>query len=181
MDQIKAKLNHLKIPPRKVRLLADVIRGLPVQEAEAKLMLSPRRPKDALLKLLRSAVSNAKNNRKLAVEKLFIKEIRVDQGPKSKRWTPRSRGSAAMLEKKTSHVNLVLGVFENAKAPRFTIEIKKKVKDEEKKHEHKHDREKEVPKTEAPEKEKAKETKKSDVKSTAKIGGFKKMFQRKSI
>ena len=68
MDQIKAQLNFLRIPPRKVRLLADVIRGLPVQEAEAKLILSPRRPKDALLKLLRSAVANAKNNHKLVSE-----------------------------------------------------------------------------------------------------------------
>ena len=50
MEQVKVKLNHLKIPPRKVRILADVIRGLALQEAEAKLMMSPRRPKEALIK-----------------------------------------------------------------------------------------------------------------------------------
>lgn len=184
MDQIlKTKLNHLKIPPRKVRLLADVIRGLSLQEAEAKLMLSPRRPKDALVKLLRSAAANAKNNHKLVPEKLFIKEIWVDQGPKTKHWTPRSRGSAALIEKKTSHVTLILGVLETAKVPRFTIEIKKKVKKEEEKHEHKHKHEhpKEAPKAEAPEKEKPKESKKPEIKTSAKPGAFKKMFQRKSI
>ncbi|MGC9603405.1 MAG: 50S ribosomal protein L22 [Minisyncoccia bacterium] len=180
MDQIlKTQLNHLKIPPRKVRLLADVIRGLTVQEAEAKLMLSPRRPKDALVKLLRSAVANAKNNHKLETDKLFVKEIRVDQGPKTGHWTPRSRGSAALIEKKTSHVMLVLGVMEKAKAPRFTIEKKKKPEKEEKKHKHEHAEKAE--KAETLEKEKAKEAKKSDVKATAKTSGFRKFFQRKSI
>jgi large subunit ribosomal protein L22 len=176
---LKTKLNHLKIPPRKVRLLVDVIRGLPLQEAEAKLMLSPRRPKDALVKLLRSAAANAKNNHKLDPAKLFIKEIWVDQGPKTGHWTPRSRGSAALIEKKTSHVTLILGVLETAKVPRFTIEIKKKVKKEEKK----------KPKAEKPEEgegkkiptDKPKETKKPDTKTLAKPGAFKKMFQRKSI
>lgn len=187
---LKTKLNHLKIPPRKVRLLVDVIRGLPIQEAEAKLMLSPRRPKDALIKLLRSAVANAKNNHKLSPEKLFIKEIWVDQGPKTKRWTPRSRGSAAIIEKKTSHVTLVLGISEKIKVPRFTIEIKKPVKKEEK------EKKSKKPARNAPattsnisagaggEKtvvEKTKETKKSDAKPVAKPGVFKKMFQRKSI
>lgn len=186
---LKTKLNHLKIPPRKVRLLSDVIRGLPIQEAEAKLMLNPRRPKDALVKLLRSATANAENNHKLDPAKLFIKEIRVDQGPKTKRWTPRSRGSAAVIEKKTSHVTLILGILEKAKAPRFTIEIKKPVKKEEEKKPKKlaHTRHnfKDVGGNDAggekPVVEKTKEAKKPEIKVSAKPGIFKKMFQRKSI
>ncbi len=173
MEQVKVKLNHLKIPPRKVRILADVIRGLPLQEAEAKLMMSPRRPKEALIKLLRSAAADAKNNFKLDVSKLFIKEIRVDQGPKSKRWTPRSRGSASLIEKKTSHVTLILGLLLNGKAPRFTIEIKKKEKkDETKKHKHEKAEDSE---------DKSVDAVKSEVKAASKSGVFKKMFQRKSI
>ncbi len=172
MDQIKAQLNFLRIPPRKVRLLADVIRGLPVQEAEAKLILNPRRPKDALLKLLRSAVANAKNNHKLVSEKLFVKEIRVDQGPKSKRWTPRSRGSAGTIEKKTSHVTIILGFLENAKPNRFVIEIKKPVK-----------------KKEGQEKKKSEKTETVEKKSSApekpkpvgQPGVFKRVFRRKAI
>ncbi|MEK7169416.1 MAG: 50S ribosomal protein L22 [Patescibacteria group bacterium] len=181
MEQVKVKLNHLKIPPRKVRILADVIRGLPLQEAEAKLMMSPRRPKEALIKLLRSAAADAKNNFKLDVSELFIKEIRVDQGPKSKRWTPRSRGSASLIEKKTSHVTLILGLLPNGKAPRFTIEIKKKEKKDETTKKHKHEKAEDSESKSAPEKPKEKETAKAEVKASAKSGLFKKMFQRKSI
>jgi len=178
---IKAKLNYLRIAPRKVRILADVIRGLPIQEAEAKLMLNARRPKDALIKLLRSAVANAKNNHKIEADKLFIKEIRVDQGPKTGHWTPRSRGSASLIEKKTSHVSVILGVMENAKPRRFTIEIKKPVKQEEKK-KTKKGKKSEIENPEIIEKEKpAKEIKKSEVKGRTQSGSFKKMFQRKSI
>ena len=176
---LKTKLNHLKIPPRKVRLLADVIRGLPLQEAEAKLMLSPRRPKDALIKLLRSAAANAKNNHKLDPAKLFIKEIWVDQGPKTGHWTPRSRGSAALIEKKTSHVTLILGLLETAKVPRFEIVIKKKAKKEEK--EKKPKAEKGEENISAEKSEKTKEIRKPEKKASPTPGAFKKMFQRKSI
>ena len=180
MDQVlKTQMNHLKIPSRKVRILADVIRGLPVQEAEAKLLISPRRPKDALIKLLRSAVANARNNHKLDPNKLFIKEIFVNQGPKTGHWTPRARGSAALIEKKTSHITVILGLLETAKVPRFTIEIKKKVKKEEK--EKKPKAEKMEENISAERSEKSKEAKKPEIKASAKPGAFKKMFQRKSI
>ena len=154
--------------------MADVIRGLPLQEAEAKLMLNPRRPKDALLKLLRSAAANAKNNQKLDSEKLFIKEIRVDHGPKSKRWTPRARGSMSLIEKKTSHVSVILGVMENAKPRRFTIEIKKPVKKEEEK-------KKKSKKPEREKKSEAVEAEEKPAKPAAKPGVFKRVFRRKSI
>ena len=91
MKQPTAQLRYLRIAPRKVRSVADLIRGLPVQDAEAQLMVQRRRPAKPLLKLLRSAVANAKNNKQNA-DHLFISEIRVDQGPMLKRMLPRARG-----------------------------------------------------------------------------------------
>ena len=121
-----AQLRYLRIAPRKTRSVADLIRGLSVNEAEAQLMVQRRRPAKALLKLLRSAVANAKNN-KLNTDHLFVAEIRVDGGPMLKRYLPRARGSASPLQKKTSHVTLTLATNEKL-APKYTIVVPKKVK-----------------------------------------------------
>jgi large subunit ribosomal protein L22 len=103
-----AKLRYLHIAPRKVRLVANAIKGLSVNEAEAQLLMSPRRPASDLIKLLRSAVANAKHNAQLSPERLFVKEIRVDQGPMLERYMPRAMGRATAIQKKSSHVTLVL-------------------------------------------------------------------------
>jgi large subunit ribosomal protein L22 len=108
--------------------VVDLIRGLTVNDAEAQLLSQRRRPAGAILKLLRSAVANAKNNRKLNPDHLFITEIRVDQGPMLKRMLPRARGSASPIQKKMSNVTLVLGVNESQKPSRFKIVIPKKAK-----------------------------------------------------
>jgi large subunit ribosomal protein L22 len=126
MEQQKAQLRYLRIAPRKVRSVADLIRGLSVNEAQAQLAHVTRRPAQPLLKLLRSAVANAKN-KKLDPDHLFIAEIRVDQGPMLKRILPRARGSASPIQKKMSHVLLVLGVDEKLSS-KFTIPEKKKKK-----------------------------------------------------
>jgi large subunit ribosomal protein L22 len=123
-----AKLNYLRMAPRKVRLVGDVIRGLSVNEAEAQLLLERRRAAKPLLKLLRSAVQNAKNNRQLNQEKLYVENVRVDQGPMLKRSLPRARGSASLIQKKMSHVTLTLAESEKLLKPRFTITVQKKVK-----------------------------------------------------
>ncbi|MEK7629793.1 MAG: 50S ribosomal protein L22 [Patescibacteria group bacterium] len=168
---ISAKANYLRIAPRKTRALATILKGLSVNEAEGRLMLSPRRPAEALLKLIKSAVANAKNQQ-IEATKLFIKDIRVDQGPKSKRWLPRARGSASPLERKTSHVSLTLGIAEKDLMKRFTIKEKVKKDKEKEKKQHTHDHDQKEP-------EEGKK-KVSDVKP--KGGGiFKKVFQRKSI
>jgi len=170
---VSAQLKYLKIPPRKVRFVADLVRGLTVNEAESRLLLSPRRPGEPLLKLLRSAAANAVNNFKLEPTKLFVKEIFVDQGPKQRRWTPRARGSASTIEKKTSHVTVILGVSEEARVAKYTILPKPKKKAEakggaKKKHDEA-DHEKHAPAAEkaAPEAPKA--------------GFAKRVFRRKSI
>jgi len=126
METQTAKLNYLRIAPRKTRSVADLIRGLSVNDAEAQLMVQSRRPAKALLKLLRSAVANAKNN-KLEVDHLFVKEIRVDGGPMLKRYLPRARGSASPIQKKMSHVTIVLGINEKLK-PKYKIVVPKKTK-----------------------------------------------------
>ncbi len=127
MEQQVAKLNYLRIAPRKVRSVADLVKGLSVNEAEAQLMIQPRRPAKALLKLLRSAVANAKNNKRLNPDQLFVASIRVDHGPMLKRMLPRARGSASPIQKKMSNVTLLLGVHEAIK-PKYTIIVPKKVK-----------------------------------------------------
>ncbi len=133
MLQQTAKLNYLHIAPRKVRLIANTIRGLTVSEAEAQLLLRPQRSAKPLLKLLRSAIANAKNNQKLNLNELVISAIRVDEGPMLKRFLPRAMGRATPIHKKMSHVTLVLEERLSSKPSRFTIipPIKKK-KDEKK-------------------------------------------------
>src|SRR5271167_1775103 len=114
MDTQTAKLNYLRIAPRKTRSVADLVKGLSVNDAEAQLMVQSRRPAKALLKLLRSAVSNAKN-KNLNVDHLFVESFRVDGGPMLKRMLPRARGSASPIQKKMSNVTLTLGINEALK------------------------------------------------------------------
>lgn len=121
-------LNYLRIAPRKVRLVSDLIKGLPIAEAEAQLLGMRNRAALPILKLLRSARANVKNNKRLSEEKFFIEAIRVDGGPMLKRYLPRARGSASPLQKKMSHVTMVLAENPNLKPPRFTITVKKKTK-----------------------------------------------------
>lgn len=128
METIQATLRHLRIAPRKVRLAVNVIKGLSANEAEAQLMLSSRRSGDYLLRLLRSAIANATNNKKIPVTKLFVKNVYVNQGTKMKRGNPRARGSMALIEKKLSHVTIELGVREEEKENKFKIQDTKKAK-----------------------------------------------------
>ncbi len=185
MKQVTAQLKYLRIAPRKVRLLADTIRGLSIEEAEAKLLVSARRPKTALLKLVRSAQANAKNNHKLDPGMLYIKEVRVDQGPMLKRWMPRSRGSIAAIQKKMSHVTLILGIAEKPQTKRFSIVIKKKEKKEEgekKGTKQKPQQEISAEKAHAQEKTKEREQKPAaETKPKETKGALKKMFRRKAI
>ena len=129
METIVAKLKYMRMSPRKVRIYANIIKGLQVNEAEGQLLLSPHRTRDYLLRLLRSAIANATHNHKLNADTLYVKNIIVDNGPMTKRCTPRARGSASQIEKKTSHITIELGVRE-PRAKRFTIIAKKKKKEE---------------------------------------------------
>ena len=123
-----AKLNYLRMTPRKVRAVADLIKGLPVHEAEAQLMSMRRRAAVPLLKLLRSATANIKNGKRADEEKFYVESARVDQGPMLKRSLPRARGMATPIHKKMSHVTLVLAEKPDLAPPRFKIVVPKKVK-----------------------------------------------------
>ena len=106
--EISAKLNHLRIAPRKVRLVADLIRGENALKALAFLDHTSQKSAGPIAKLLKSAIANAKNNFQLDDKNLRIAKITVDEGPKLKRWRPRSMGRAFGIQKKTSHITLVL-------------------------------------------------------------------------
>lgn len=162
----KATLRYLRIAPRKARLVADVLRGLPVNDAEARLLTMRQRAAKPVLKLLRSALRGAKDKH-LDTEKLYIEEIRVDQGPMLHRYMPRARGGMSEIQKKMSHVILALGENPAQKPGKFTIpEPKKKSKDTETKRARK-------PKAEKAEAEQKPEPKKQP-------GFFQRTFRRKS-
>ncbi len=106
--EVKAKLNYLRIAPRKVRLVVDLIRGKNVKEARNILNFTTKRVALPVKKLLNSAISNAKNNFGLNENNLYIKKIFVNEGPKLKRYRPVSRGRGVEIQKKTSHITIIL-------------------------------------------------------------------------
>lgn len=132
MKQAIAKLNNLKIAPRKVRLQADLVRGMPVAVALAQLQVSRLRSSGPLGKLIKSAIANARML-KMDAHKLVVKTIFVDKGIMLKRYLPRARGSASELQKKFSHVTVILEESATAKQPEYRIhEAPKKAKKAEK-------------------------------------------------
>ena len=106
---VKAKASHIKMSPRKVRLVVDVVRGMDVAKAKDQLQFIHKAAVRPVLKLLNSAIANATNNFELKEDNLYVKEIRVDQGPTLKRWRPRAFGRAAPIRKRTSHISIILG------------------------------------------------------------------------
>ncbi len=106
--EVIAKLNSLRIAPRKVRLVAGLIRRLPIDVAEKQLVFLNKASSLPVLKLLRSAIANAEHNFKLDKQGLWVKTITVDGGMTIKRFRPRAHGSAAPIRKRTSHVTLIL-------------------------------------------------------------------------
>lgn len=128
--QVTAKLNHLRISPRKVRLVTDLIKGLSVKEAKTQLRFAIKKSASPILKLLDSAISNAKHNFNLDEDNLYIAKLTVDGGPSLKRWMPRAMGRATPILKRTSHISLVL----EEKVPSYVKpKIKEKLKPEEEK------------------------------------------------
>jgi len=105
---MRATLHSYRQSPRKVRLVADAIRGKRVPQALAALRFLTKRAAEPVKKLLESAVANALVGRALSKEKLVVKNITVDKGRTLKRSMPRARGSASPIRKRTSHITLVL-------------------------------------------------------------------------
>lgn len=124
-----AKLRHLRMSPRKVRLVVDLVRGLKVGEAQVQLRMQSKDAAVPLLKLLNSAIANAKHNHEMDVETLVIKKAFVDGGPVLKRWMPRAMGRATPVRKRTSHIVFVLeGEAKDKKEVKVKKEETKKAK-----------------------------------------------------
>ena len=105
-----AHLRFLRVAPRKVRLVADAVRGRKVGDALAMLKYTPQAAAEHLSKLLRSAVANAEQKGgRVDVDALYVKTLTVDGGPKMRRFMARAMGRAYRVEKKTSHVYVELG------------------------------------------------------------------------
>jgi large subunit ribosomal protein L22 len=105
---VRAKARYVRVAPRKARLVADQVRGLPVTEARTLLNFSSRGAARDIAKLLDSAAANAESNHDLIADDLRIATITVDEGPTIKRWRARARGRATRIDKRTSHISLAL-------------------------------------------------------------------------
>ena len=110
--EAKAYLKYLRISPRKVVILCDLIRGKDVKTAAAYLMQTPKAASEPMLKLLKSAVANAENNNGMDVEKLYVSTAIANPGPTLKRGMPRAQGRYNRILKRTTHITL--GVSEKA-------------------------------------------------------------------
>lgn len=104
----RAKLSYARLSPQKTRLVVDMVRGKAVQEAINILKFSPQKAAGIVSTLVNSAVANAEQKGVADVDRLFIKEIMVDQGPVLKRFLPRAQGRATKIRKPTSHILVVL-------------------------------------------------------------------------
>ncbi|QFG00861.1 50S ribosomal protein L22 [Psychrobacillus glaciei] len=108
MSQAKAIAKTVRIAPRKVRLVVDLIRGKQIGEAIAILQLTPKAASPVVEKVLKSAVANAEHNYDLDINNLVVSEVFVDEGPTLKRFRPRAMGRASAINKRTSHITVVV-------------------------------------------------------------------------
>lgn len=106
--EARAHLRYVRISPRKVQIVCDLIRGKSIPQATAILMTTPKAASEPLLKLMKSAAANAENNHNMDPEKLYVSEIFANPGPIIKRIMPRAQGRAYRINKRTSHVTLVV-------------------------------------------------------------------------
>ncbi len=106
MTKVKAQVKWVRIAPRKLSRVVALVRGKQALEALNTLRFMPQKGARILVKVIKSALANAKNNYKLAEEKMFICEAYVNQGITMKRWQPRARGRIFPIRKKTSHLTL---------------------------------------------------------------------------
>lgn len=111
--QSKAIAKTVRIAPRKVRLILDLVRGKEVGEAISILKLTNKRSSPIVEKLVKSAVANAEHNYDMDIENLYISEVYADEGPTLKRFRPRAQGRASKINKRTSHITVVVKEYED--------------------------------------------------------------------
>jgi ribosomal protein L22 len=105
---VNASARFVRVAPRKARLVADLVRGLPIEDALPLLRFSTRSAAQDIRKLIESAAANAEANHDLVADDLFIKDIHVDEGPTLRRYRPRALGRATRINKRTSHIAVAL-------------------------------------------------------------------------
>ncbi|MBI4125996.1 MAG: 50S ribosomal protein L22 [Deltaproteobacteria bacterium] len=105
---LKVHARYVRISPRKMRAVCNLVRGKKVDVVVDELLHSRRRAARSLLKLVRSAVANAKQKGNVGLEGFYVKELTCGDGPRMKRWLPRAKGSASPILKRMCHINLVL-------------------------------------------------------------------------
>jgi large subunit ribosomal protein L22 len=106
--EVTAKAKFIRIAPRKVRLVTNLIKGMNVVAAVDQLNFLSKKSAHPVLKLLNSAIANAENNFELQKNNLFIKSLTASEGPTIHRWMPKAHGSATPIRKRTTHINIVL-------------------------------------------------------------------------
>ena len=108
IPKAEATLKYARISSRKVKIVADLIKGKDIDEALAIVKYTPKASSEIIEKLLKSAIANAENNHNMAHEKLYVAEIYANQGPTLKRIRPAAKGRAVRIRKRTSHITIVL-------------------------------------------------------------------------
>lgn len=181
MATVTAQLNSLRLAPRKVRLVVNLVKGKGALKALQQLEFVIRRPAQPVAKLLRSAIANAENNFSMVASNLYIKEFYVDEGVKLKRYQPKAMGAVGEIQKKTSHIKLVLAEkVPGLKADPADKKEKVSKKGEAHEHDHAHEDETSVKATSPAGPDKP--TVKSEIgKKTEVTNTKRRFFQRKSI
>lgn len=106
--EVAAKLKHARISPQKMRLVADQVRGKPVEQALQVLTFSPKKAAGIVKKVLESAIANAEHNEGADIDELKVSRIFVDEGPTMRRWKARAKGRVNHIIKRTSHLTVMV-------------------------------------------------------------------------
>jgi large subunit ribosomal protein L22 len=106
--EARAQARYARVTPRKARRVVDLIRGLPAAQAQAVLQFAPQAASEPVGKVLDSAIANAEHNFELDPDSLWVSEAYVDEGPSLKRFRPRAQGRAYRINKRTSHITVVV-------------------------------------------------------------------------
>lgn len=170
--EIKASINDLRMSPRKVRLVIDLIRKMPVDAALAQLKFTNKLATEPVAKMIESAIANGINTYGLDRNNLFIKEIRSDEGTTLKRWMPKAHGRATVIRKRGAHVMVILGeIADSGKHEKKVVKTEAPMKLE--------DLAKEAEKTSKTSKKKEADEEKSTVKAKTKTAAPEKGFAAK--
>lgn len=128
---VRASARAVRVAPRKMRLVTNLVKGLRASDALTQLQFTNKKGAPVLAKLIRSAVANAENNLSLKADDLFVKSVTCDMGQTMRRYFPRARGSAFVIRRKSSHVNVVLEERPGSTAKKSRFALPKRTKKDE--------------------------------------------------